>query len=121
MATDNKYVKYASSMFERTSLEIIEISVWTAAFTWKEADEDYWGRVPKEDELLSAIRQKLITSAKDMERVGKRIHSTLGVQRLRARILHHWRTKIARVHQATAIKSYTLISSIATTRLFLQC
>jgi hypothetical protein len=76
VATDNKYVKYASSMFERTSFEIIEISVWTAAFTWKEDDEDDWGRVPKEDELLKALRQKLIVSAKDMQRLGKRIHPT---------------------------------------------
>ena len=74
--TDEKYIKYASSLFDRSSLEIIEISVWTVAFAWSEADEDKWGRVPKEEDLLSAIRLKLM-SAKDMERVGIRIHSTL--------------------------------------------
>jgi len=77
VALDNKYMKYASSIFERTSLDIIEISVWSAAFAWKEDDEDDWGRALMEDELITAIRQKLIMSAKDMQRVGLRIHSTL--------------------------------------------
>ena len=74
--TTAKYVKYASSLFDRPSLEIIEISVWNVAFAWSEADEDKWGRVPKEEELLNAVRGKLM-SAHDMERVGLRLHSTL--------------------------------------------
>ena len=73
---ENKYQKNAASMFDRKSLAIIEVSVWSERFTWKKTAEDDWGVAPKEDELLSCLRLKLLMSA-GMQRVGIRIHETL--------------------------------------------